>query len=242
MKEERFFYDPEPQTHGVLPDDEAIHAHRVLRLDVGDQFIVMDGNGSFYNSIITAVSKKRCEYEIINTVKMPRMWNAHLHIAMAPTKNIDRTEWFIEKAVEIGIDEITLLDTDFSERKKVNESRMNKIIISAMKQSRKPYMTKFNGIVKFDKFINTTDSKQRYICHCYSDDNIIQIGEKSLLKDSIGALGDVLVMIGPEGDFSINEVLFAEKLGFKSVSLGDSRLRTETAALIAVHIMRLFTQ
>ena len=241
MKEERFFYDPEPKFHGCLSDDEAVHAIRVLRLKVGDDINVMDGNGSFHKAKIIEATKKKCEYEITESVKLSRPWNSYLHIAMAPTKNIDRTEWFIEKAVEIGIDEITLLNTNFTERKRINDERMEKIIISAMKQSRKAYKTKYNGMIDFSNFIDNTTSPHRFICHCHSDDNIIKIGNKTLLRDSLSNVKDVVVMIGPEGDFSLDEVFNAENHGFISSSLGESRLRTETAAVVAVHIMRLFT-
>lgn len=241
MKEERFFYVPNASEKDCLPDDEFAHAVRVLRLGVDDQICLMDGKGTFYNAIITEVTKKLCRYHITSSSQQMKTCNVYLHIALAPTKNIDRIEWFVEKAVEIGVDEISLLNTDFTERKKINVERLKKIAVSAMKQSRKPYLTIINDMVDFKTFLNTVEQQNKFICHCYGDDNSVSLKKKHLFKDLITGLDDVLVMIGPEGDFSINEVLLSEKEGFIPVSLGESRLRTETAALVAVHIMNIFS-
>ena len=233
MKEQRFFYTPEPQT-GILPDDEAVHAVRVLRLTPGEEIYLMDGKGTFYSAVIDEASKKRCTYHITDTSPQPRQWGGHLHLAMAPTKNIDRTEWFAEKATEIGFDELTFLDCQFSERRMIKDERIEKILVSAMKQSHKPTLPRLNPMTPFDTFINNDITCPKYICHCYSD-------ELPLLRQQLDgqATGDALVLIGPEGDFSIDEVKRAEAAGFVSVSLGKSRLRTETAALVAVHLMHL---
>lgn len=233
MKEQRFFYTPEPQT-GILPDDEAVHAVRVLRLTPGEEIYLMDGKGTFYSAVIDEASKKRCTYHITDTSPQPRLWGGHLHIAMAPTKNIDRTEWFAEKATEIGFDELTFLDCQFSERRMIKDERIEKILVSAMKQSHKPTLPRLNPMTPFDTFINNDITCPKYICHCYSD-------ELPLLRQQLDGqtTGDALVLIGPEGDFSIDEVKRAEAAGFVSVSLGKSRLRTETAALVAVHLMHL---
>ena len=233
MKEQRFFYTPEPQT-GILPDDEAVHAVRVLRLTPGEEIYLMDGKGTFYSAVIDEASKKRCTYHITDTSPQPRQWGGHLHLAMAPTKNIDRTEWFAEKATEIGFDELTFLDCQFSERRMIKEERIEKILVSAMKQSHKPTLPRLNPMTPFDTFINNDITCPKYICHCYSD-------ELPLLRQQLDGqtTGDALVLIGPEGDFSIDEVKRAEAAGFVSVSLGKSRLRTETAALVAVHLMHL---
>lgn len=233
MKEQRFFYTPEPQA-GILPDDEAVHAVRVLRLTPGEEIYLMDGKGTFYSAVIDEASKKRCTYHITDTSPQPRQWGGHLHLAMAPTKNIDRTEWFAEKATEIGFDELTFLDCQFSERRMIKEERIEKILVSAMKQSHKPTLPRLNPMTPFDTFINNDITCPKYICHCYSD-------ELPLLRQQLDGqtTGDALVLIGPEGDFSIDEVKRAEAAGFVSVSLGKSRLRTETAALVAVHLMHL---
>ena len=241
MREEYFFYAPEAKTVNRLTEDEAAHAVRVLRFQKGDNIRLMDGKGSFYRAVITQADKRNCFYEISEEESQPRIWQQHLHIAMAPTKNIDRTEWFVEKAVEIGVDEITLLNTEFSERKKVNTERLERIIISAMKQSRKPFKTVLNGMTDFNSFVESTKERGRFICHCYGTDNDLEIRERKLLKEQLEKGSDTVVIVGPEGDFSIDEVAFAENHGFQGVSLGESRLRTETAALAAVHIMQLFT-
>ena len=239
MKEIRFFYNPDAQ-NGELPDEEAVHAVRVLRLVEGDEIFLMDGKGYFYNAVITEASKKYCRYRILSKNEEPKSWKGHIHVAVAPTKNIDRIEWFAEKATEIGIDELSFINCQFSERRVVKNERIEKILVSAMKQSRKPILPVLNSLVDFDKFIQNEFKGRKYICHCY-DNNL------PLLKDILLTGTDkpqkpdeqILVMIGPEGDFSIDEVRKAEQAGFVSVSLGKSRLRTETAALVAAHIMHL---
>ena len=231
MKEVRFFYTPEPQT-GKLPDDEAAHAVRVLRMTEGDELFLMDGCGTFFRAEITEATKSGCSYRIVETMPQPRQWKAHLHLAMGATKNMDRIEWFAEKATEIGFDELTFLDCRFSERRVVKNERIEKIMISAMKQSRKAELPKLNSMMPFAEFIRQSFTGGKYICHCY-DEGL------PLLRDCLQMGEDAVVLIGPEGDFCIEEVREAEALGFQSVSLGKSRLRTETAALVAVHLMQL---
>lgn len=242
LKEERFFYTPLAQSTDCLPDEETAHAVRVLRLGVGDPIRLMDGKGCFYQAEIVEATKKICRYKILNVQEQPRQWKSFMHVAMAPTKNMDRTEWFVEKAVEIGVDKITFLSTDFSERKKLNLERLEKIVVSAMKQSRKAYKTELEGLVDSKSFIASATEKQRFICHCYDNTTNNQLGVKTLLKNNINGADDFLVMVGPEGDFSLDEVVMAEQNGFKSASLGLSRLRTETAALAAVHILNIFSE
>ena len=162
-------------------------------------------------------------------------WGCHLHIAMAPTKNMDRTEWFAEKATEIGFDELTFLNCRFSERKVIKTERIEKILISAVKQSLKATLPILNEMIDFNKFMNKDFKGQKFIAHCYE-------GEKPLLKDVLHKGEDALVLIGPEGDFSPEEVEKAIAKGFTPVSLGKSRLRTETAALVACHTLNLLNQ
>lgn len=231
MKEVRFFYTPNPSA-GSLPDEEASHAVRVLRLTEGDEIFLMDGKGTFYRAEITEATKKSCFYQIVESMPQPSQWHAHLHLAMGPTKNMDRVEWFAEKATEIGFDELTFLNCQFSERKVVKTERIEKILVSAMKQSHKSTLPILNPMTDFRKFVSQPREGQRFICHCY-DDNL------PLLKDKLEEGKPATVMIGPEGDFSVDEVRLAESLGWQSVSLGKSRLRTETAALVAVHLMHL---
>lgn len=259
MKEERFFYDP--QVSGELPGEEAHHAVKVLRLQVGDEIRLMDGKGTFYRAVITAATGHRCLYSIEETQPQEPVWKGHLHLAMAPTKLMDRVEWFAEKATEIGFDELTFLDCQFSERRVVKEERIDKILVSAVKQSHKAWKPKLNGMMRFRDFIKQEREGDKFICHCYGPNPFLEgRGEESSAteeattplsarersEEGLPLLFDVLrsgvpttVLIGPEGDFSIDEVKFAMEHGYQGVSLGRSRLRTETAALVAVHMMQL---
>jgi len=232
MKEVRFFYNPTPLS-GMLPPDEAQHATRVLRLGVGDEIFIMDGLGNFHRATVSEATNHRCCYSIDSSEPQQREWQGAIHLALAPTKNIDRTEWFAEKATEIGIDSISLLDCRNSERRVVKTERIHKILIAAMKQSRKAWLPQLNDMQSFDAFIGTTAlPRQRFIAHCHE-------GRRPFLGDLLKPNTDTLVLIGPEGDFTPDEVRHAETAGFISVSLGTSRLRTETAALVATHLMRL---
>jgi len=237
MKEERFFYDPE--VNGELPGEEAHHAVRVLRRQVGDEINLMDGKGTFYRATITAATGHRCLYRIEETLPQQPAWQGHLHLAMAPTKLMDRVEWFAEKATEIGFDELSFLDCQFSERRVIKEERIDKILISAMKQSRKAWKPALNGMMLFEQFVKNDCKADKFICHCYDEGDIDRGGTKPLLMNVLRTGVDTIVMIGPEGDFSIDEVRLALQHGYRSVSLGRSRLRTETAALVAVHMMQL---
>ncbi len=247
MKEVRYFYVPEAAQSAELPEEECQHAVRVLRMSPDDEMVLMDGAGFFYKAHVTEVNKKHCFYAIDEVLPQQRQWKGHLHLAMAPTKNMDRTEWMCEKATEIGFDELTFLRCKFSERTVIKTERVEKIVVAAVKQSRKAWKPVVNEMTDFKRFIKEIcdpDSQffhvcpqKRFICHCYEESDL---GEKRLLKDCLSKGEDALVLVGPEGDFSIDEVRLAESCGFQSVSLGDSRLRTETAALVAVHMMNLF--
>ena len=243
MKEVRFFYVPNANSVNELPEEEAQHAVRVLRMEMGDEMMLMDGEGVFYRAVVTEATKKRCLYRIEETLPQERQWQPHLHLAMAPTKNMDRTEWFAEKATEIGFDELTFLKCRWSERTVIKTERIEKILVSAMKQSHKAWKPVLNEMTDFKAFLQEIEKQekpmQKFICHCHEEEGL---GEKVMLKDAVKGGEDVLVLVGPEGDFSIDEVKMAEAQGFQSVSLGKSRLRTETAALVAVHIMNLINQ
>ena len=241
MKEVRFFYVPDAANVNELPEEEAQHAVRVLRMGMGDELMLMDGQGTFYSSTITESSKKRCLYHIEETIPQPRQWQPHLHLAVAPTKNMDRMEWLAEKATEIGFDELTFLNCRWSERTAIKTERIDKILISAMKQSHKAWKPLLNGMTDFKTFLQKVQDKptQKYICHCHEEAGL---HPKLSLKDVLQSGKDTLILIGPEGDFSLDEVKMAESQGFQSVSLGQSRLRTETAALVAVHLMNLANQ
>lgn len=229
------FYTPDIQKRNELPEEEAQHCTRVLRLSTGDEITLTDGKGYFYQAEITAASNKRCMVSIRESIFQEPLWHCHLHIAMAPTKNMDRNEWFAEKATEIGLDELTFLNCRYSERKVIKNERIEKILISAIKQSLKARLPKLNGMMDFDKFIAQDFKGQKFIAHCYE-------GEKPLLKNVLKANEDALVLIGPEGDFSEEEVKKAIERGFVPISLGKSRLRTETAALVACHTLNLLNQ
>ena len=226
------FYTPDMATTLELPQEEAAHALRVLRLTEGDEVMLTDGKGSFYRAQIDMVSGKRCYVRIVETTTPEPLWQGHLHLAMAPTKNMDRIEWFAEKATEIGFDELTFLDCRFSERKVIKTERVEKILVSAMKQSLKPTLPILNGMTPFNKFVAQPFAGQKFIAHCYE-------GDKEALMQALTPDEDALVLIGPEGDFSPEEVQLAIQHGFRPITLGKSRLRTETAALVAVHLMNV---
>ena len=227
------FYTPDIDTCPELPEEEAGHCLRVLRLGVGDEVMLTDGTGFFYKAVISAATGKRCQVKVVEKIEQEKFWKGHLHLAMAPTKNMDRIEWFAEKATEIGFDELSFLNCRFSERKVIKTERIEKIVVSAMKQSLKARKPIVNEMTDFAKFMQRDFQGQKFIAHCYE-------GEKPLLKEVLKPGEDALVLIGPEGDFSPEEVQKAEALGFQPISLGKSRLRTETAALVAVHMMNLF--
>lgn len=232
MKEVRYFYTPDINTSNELPEEEAAHAVRVLRMTEGDEMVLMDGRGTFYKATVSAASSKRCMFTVQEAMPQERQWTGHLHLAMAPTKNMDRTEWFAEKATEIGFDELTFLNCRWSERKVIKNERIQKILVSAMKQSHKPELPVLNEMIDFKKFVQQPFQGQKFIAHCH-EENLPEL-RSVMERDS-----DVLVLIGPEGDFSEEEVALARAHGFVGISLGKSRLRTETAALVAVHLMHL---
>ena len=249
MKEVRYFYVPDAANQVELPAEEATHALRVLRLKGGDEIFLMDGEGSFFRAEVTAASSKRCLYEIKEEMPQQRAWKGHIHLAIAPTKMMERIEWMAEKATEIGFDELSFLNCQFSERKVVKTPRIDKIVISAVKQSHKAWKPVVNELVSFKEFIQTPRPGRKFICHCYeevekkdffTEISRIQGEDASVASDaSVVSDADITVLVGPEGDFSIDEVRLALENGYESVSLGTSRLRTETAGLVAVHMAHI---
>ena len=229
------FYTPDIQAKAELPEEETTHAVRVLRLQTGDEITLTDGKGNFYRAEISTATSKRCLVNVLETLPQAPLWKGHLHIAIAPTKNMDRTDWFAEKATEIGFDELTFLNCRYSERKVIKTERIHKILVSAIKQSLKARLPRLNEMTDFNQFVRQPFNGQKFIAHCYE-------GEKALLKDCLQPGEDALILIGPEGDFSEEEVREALAQGFRPVSLGPSRLRTETAALVACHLMNLANQ
>ena len=242
MKEVRYFYVPEAEMADVLPDEEAQHAIRVLRLDVGDTIFLMDGKGAFHQAEITFISNHKCQYRITESLQQEKSWRGHLCVAMAPTKMLERTEWFVEKATEIGVDEFAFLDCKFSERRVLKLPRIEKICVAAVKQSRKPWMPTMNEMVDFNHFVTALRKGQKFIAHCYNEidrDDLFSLLTKPFSTLGIETDDDCTILIGPEGDFSIDEVRLAVDNGWRSVSLGDSRLRTETAAIVAAEMMQI---
>ncbi len=247
------FYTPDVTSDTyTLNEEESRHCVRVLRLSAGDKIQLIDGKGGLYDAQITDANAKRCSVSVIDIKKEfgKKDWN--LHIAIAPTKNMDRLEWFVEKSTEIGIDEISLINCDNSERNAVKTERLTKVAISAIKQSIKAYLPKINELENFKKCIENTKDFDgiKLIAHCYepilpgweqgldADGNFQkarkwQLGGYFLPEDNT----NLFILIGPEGDFSPDEVKFAMANGFKEVALGNSRLRTETAGVYACAVV-----
>lgn len=223
------FYVPDIAEGWELPEEEAAHCLRVLRLSAGDELEITDGKGNLYKAEIASIQGKHCYVQAREVLSVPKSWRGNIHIAIAPTKNIDRIEWLAEKATEIGLDALTFLNCRFSERKVVKTDRIERIVVSAMKQSLKYTKPVVGAMVDFKQFVAEPRAGAKYIAHCYDD------SERVLLKDVLREGEDATVLIGPEGDFSPQEVEFAVKAGYIPVSLGSSRLRTETAGLAACH-------
>ncbi len=209
-----------------LPTDEAKHATKVLRLAVQDEVSVTDGEGVMLRTNVVAINKKQCVLKVNTMLKDYGKRDFRIHIAVAPTKNIKRFEWFLEKATELGIDEITPIITHHSERRDIKLDRENKVIAAAMKQSLKAYHPILNEAVTLKKFFEQNRDEDLFIAHLVDEKQL-------LLKNASKAKRSVCILIGPEGDFSDEEVNTAIAKGFKTVSLGNTRLRTETAALAA---------
>lgn len=229
------FYAPDIRANLELPHDEAIHCAKVLRKQPGDEILITDGKGYFFNAVLTVATQKHCLVDIVDEISPAKNWTFELQIAFAPTKNIERIEWFAEKATEIGIDRFSPLLCRYSERKDIKTARLEKILVSAMKQSQKARLPQFDELESFATFVKQAFDGQKYIAHCYD-------GEKKLLKDVYKKGNNALILIGPEGDFSEQEVQEALSNGFVPISLGDSRLRTETAALVACHTLHVLNQ
>jgi 16S rRNA (uracil1498-N3)-methyltransferase len=227
------FYIPDISGNTVtLDSSESKHAIKVLRMNEGSQLQIVDGKGGFYTAEITNANPAKCRLSILHTRKESGKKKFRLHIAIAPTKNIVRFEWFLEKATEIGIDEITPVISKHSERKVIKPVRLEKILISAMKQSQKATLPELNKLTSFNECLDQNIQKEKFIAHCRN-------GEKPHLKKVVKNGTDVLILIGPEGDFSPEEIERAVSMGLTEISLGDARLRTETAGVAACLIVNL---
>ncbi|MCJ0741939.1 16S rRNA (uracil(1498)-N(3))-methyltransferase [Pedobacter montanisoli] len=222
------FYTPDLTTNTyTLNEEESKHCSKVLRLNVGDTVHLIDGVGGLYEAEITAVNKRNVDLKVVNSIKDYGKRDFHIHIAIAPTKNIDRFEWFLEKATEIGIDEITPLICERSERKIIKAERLEKVITSAVKQSIKAYHPKLNEAISLQEFLQQAKANHKLIAHCL-DEN-----DKQYINTLVKNQQSYLILIGPEGDFSPAEITAALQNGYKPVTLGNTRLRTETAGLAA---------
>lgn len=236
MKETRYFYVPDAASSTELPADEASHAVRVLRMKPGDEMVLMDGVGTFFKAEVAVASPHHCVYRVLEEMPQLPQWHGRYHIAMAPTKLMDRTEWMLEKVTEIGVDEVSLLNCDNSERRVAKPARLEKILVSAMKQSRKAWKPVLNDMAAFRKFVSEPRGGMKFIAHCYEEIPRTYLYDELCGRDVSEA---VTVLIGPEGDFTPDEVRMAVDAGYVSVHLGQSRLRTETAAMVAVMMMHL---
>ncbi len=227
----QLFYNPEiliSAKQFTFNKPESRHIVRVLRKKEGDTIFITNGLGQLFSSVIKISNDKKCLVEITNIENKSRNRNSYLHIAIAPTKLNDKLEWFLEKATEIGIDEITPIICEHSERKVIKLQRLEKIIQSAAKQSLNFHFPKLNEPINFNEFLKYEFNGQLFIAHCEET-------SKKLLKSELKPNIDTTILIGPEGDFSSKEIQQSLEHKFIPVSLGESRLRTETAGLVAVH-------
>ena len=231
-----FFYSDQVFDNTILlPADEAHHALKVLRKKQGDNIIIVDGNGGWYNASFNNEDIMNCKLTIIEKKENFSMPNQYIHIAIAPPKSHDRIEWFVEKAVEIGIQEITFIISQYSERNDVKLNRIKKRSISSMKQSLGAYLPRINSMISFDQFVKDCTHSEKYIGYLGSQSKIF-------LPNIANPENDYSIIIGPEGGFTMEEVEHAKNYAFQMVSLGKNRLRTETAGIIACHILNIINE
>lgn len=229
------FYSPDIATCPELDEEQSGHAVRVLRHKEGDQLVIVDGVGNIYDTHIVNAHPKHCSVEI-DKVTAEESWPYFVELAVAPTKNLDRMEWFLEKATEMGINRFVPIKCRFSERKELKTERMKKIAVSAMKQSLKATLPAVEELVDIKSYLKEDFDGQKFIAHCYKD------APRKLLSKEIKAGARVRILIGPEGDFSEEEIQLAIENGYVPISLGDQRLRTETAALASVHTIHIINE
>lgn len=225
------FYCPDIASTHTLPEEESRHCVKVLRLVEGDEIDIVDGEGTWHHARITMAHQKRCAVELVQSEARTPHWPHKLVVGIAPTKNIDRIEWMAEKCTEMGIDRIIPLQCHNSERKEVKTERLRKILVSAMKQSLKATLPQLDEMTPIMKVINMPFDGKRFICYC---DMSLPRDQRKTFAREYQPTEDALILIGPEGDFSPEEVSAALEAGFIPVTLGESRLRTETAAVQAV--------
>ena len=231
----QLFYAPDiTLPEYTLSEEESRHAIKVLRLKTGDTLHITDGVGNLHLCRLISDSAKHCTVRVVESKCEFEKRNYRLTMAVAPTKNIDRYEWFLEKATEIGVDNFVALETEHSERRVIKVERELKVITAAVKQSLKAYHPTLEDMVDFKKFVSREFAGRKFIAHC----GVAVVG-KSYLASTLEAGQDAVVLIGPEGDFSAEEVKFAVENGFEEITLGTQRLRTETAAVMAVAMVAI---
>ena len=230
------FYAPDIENNELLPESDSQHCVRVLRMKTGDKIEVIDGKGFRYECIITDAHQKRTKIEILDKQHIPLSWSNNITIAVAPTKHLDRMEWLVEKMTEVGVNRIIPLLCRHSERKEIKVERLEKIAIAAMKQSLKTVLPQIDQMTPIKNIISQFNSKQKFIAYC--DQSIPRL----LFSKEYKPNEDTIILIGPEGDFSIEEISLALENEYKPISLGDNRLRTETAALAACHTCHIINQ
>ncbi|HBX53576.1 MAG: 16S rRNA (uracil(1498)-N(3))-methyltransferase [Bacteroidetes bacterium RIFOXYA12_FULL_35_11] len=230
------FFQPDISTDSnFLSAEDSYHCSKVLRLKKNDPIQIVNGKGTLFEAVLSESNPKKSFFEITGIIENFGKRNYFIHIAIAPTKNIDRFEWFLEKTTEIGIDEITPILCEHSERKNVNNERMEKIIIAAIKQSKKAYFPKLNKLIPYKDFLEQNDTLVNMIAHCEN-------GLKENIKSMNVSLKNTTTLIGPEGDFSEKEIILARQKGYHEINLGSFRLRTETAGIIACHTISLLNE
>lgn len=230
------FYAPDIAVNPVLPEVDSGHAVRVLRHRVGDKVEVVDGAGHLFECTIVEAHPKHTMLRIDNMVELPKVWTPEITLAVAPTKNMDRMEWLVEKLVEIGVDRIVPLCCERSERREIKVERLEKIAVAAMKQSLKAVLPRIDAMTPIKSYLPTVDAACRAVAWCDAE------SERHLFAQTYKPGNDVSILIGPEGDFSPVEVALALDCGFTPITLGDNRLRTETAALVAVDTIHIINQ
>lgn len=232
------FYAPDIDTTGLLPEGESGHAVRVLRRRPGDEVEAVDGKGTLFRCRLLDDNHRGAAVEIVERIAMPKVWKPYITVAVAPTKHADRMEWLVEKLVEIGIDRFVPLRCERSERKELKRERIEKIAVSAMKQSLKAVLPRIDDTVTLKNFLAeyAASPAQKFVGYCDADT------PRRLLAKAYAPGSDVTLLIGPEGDFSPTEIEACLNAGFTPVTMGDNRLRTETAALVGADTIHIVNQ
>lgn len=232
------FYAPDINTACLLPEGESGHAVRVLRRRSGDEVEAVDGNGTLYRCRLLDDNHRGAAVEIMERIALPKVWKPYITVAVAPTKHADRMEWLVEKLVEIGIDRFVPLRCERSERKELKRERIEKIAVSAMKQSLKAVLPRIDDTVTLKNFLAecAASPAQKFVGYCDADT------PRRLLAKAYAPGSDATLLIGPEGDFSPTEIEACLKAGFVPVTMGDNRLRTETAALVGADTIHIVNQ